>query len=236
MIRTRSDDDGTARLILDRPEARNALTRAGWRALGEAAGALGRGGARLVLIEGTSGAFCAGADLKEFAGIRAEPDGAADFRAAMRAGIEAVAALPMPVIARVDGACYGAGVALALAADLILAGPDARFAVTPARIGLSYPQADVARLVARVGPGRAGRLLLGAGAIGAEEALRIGLADEGGDGAGLIAAILANADQSLAALKAAIRRAVDVAGDAQADARFDRLFHGDEPARRLGLP
>jgi enoyl-CoA hydratase/carnithine racemase len=95
----------------------------------------------------------------------------------MRGALEPLAGLPMPVIAAIDGDCFGAGVALALAADLRIAGPRAVFAVTPAKLGITYPQEDVARLVALVRPGQAARLLYGAARIDAAEAARIGLVE-----------------------------------------------------------
>ena len=83
----------------------------------------------------------------------------------MRRGLDSLRDLTIATVALVEGPCYGAGVALALACDLRIAGPGARFAITPAKFGISYPQEDVAGLVALVGPGQASRLLLGAGDV-----------------------------------------------------------------------
>ena len=137
----------------------------------------------------------------------------------------------MPTVAHVEGPCYGAGVALAMACDLRVAGPGARFAITPAKIAVSYPQEDVHRLVALVGPGQAARLLFTAASIDGAEALRIGLAeldalDE--------SAILANDASSLAELKRSIRLASEgVRSDDEQDRRFDALLGGEALARRL---
>jgi len=215
MFRLTQDGD-VARLTLDRPEARNAIPAAGWREL-ERLIATVEG--RLLVVSGAGGAFCAGADLGDLQALR---------RAEMRAALDSLRDLAMPTVARIDGACYGAGVALALACDLRVAGPGARFAITPAKIGVSYPQEDVHRLVALVGPGQAARLLFTAESIDAAEAIRIGLAelaalDE--------AAILANAAASLAALKRAM--ALGVRSDAEQDRRFDELIAGDALALRL---
>lgn len=221
-------DGEVARLTLDRPEARNAIPAAGW---GELAALLGGVEGRLLVVAGAGGAFCAGADLGDFAALRADEGARIRFRKTMRAALDALRALPMPTLARIDGPCYGAGVALALACDLRVAGPDARFAITPAKIGVSYPQEDVHRLVALVGPGEAARLLFTAESIDAAEAIRIGLAelaelDE--------AAILANDAASLAALKQAIALAgAGVRSDPRQDERFDALIGGGELARRL---
>lgn len=228
-------DHGVARLILNRPAARNAIPADQWRPLGAlAASAVGEG-ARVLILEGEGTAFCAGADLGDFAGMHADPDAAAAFRLAMRDGIEAVAALPIPTIAAVDGACFGAGVALAMACDLRVAGERSNFAITPAKYGISYPQEDVARLVALVGAGQAARLLLGGVAIGAEEALRIGLADLPLSECGaFVEALGGNSASSFATLKRAIALAkAGAASDEAQDRRFDELIAGDELAAAL---
>ena len=212
-------DGGIARLTLDRPEARNAIPAAGWA---ELARLLATVEGRLLVVAGAGGAFCAGADLADLAALP---------RAEMRAALDALRDLAMPTIARIEGACFGAGVALAMACDLRLAGPGARFAITPAKIGISYPQEDVHRLVALIGAGQAARLLFTAAEIDGAEAIRIGLAelsdlDE--------AALLANDAQSLAALKRSIRLATEgVRGDPEQDRRFDALLSGETLARRL---
>lgn len=224
MFRLTQDQD-VARLLLDRPEARNAIPAAGWDALGDL---LDTVSARLLVVAGAGGAFCAGADLTDFRSFGA--DGATRFRKAMRAALDRLAALEIPTIAVIDGPCYGAGVALALACDLRLALDAARFAITPAKLGISYPQEDIFRLVETIGRAQAARLLFTAATIEADEAVRIGLADRL-DEADTIAAILASDSQSLATLKRGI--ALARRSDAEQDRRFDALLGGAEMARRL---
>lgn len=226
-------EGGVARLTLDRPEARNAVPLAGWDALAERVEEASW--ARLLVLAGSEAAFSAGADLGGFAGISGDLGAAAAFREAMRRGIEAVAALEIPTIALVEGPCYGAAVALALACDLRLAGPKARFAITPAKMGISYPQEDVFRLVAAIGPGRAAKLLLTGDAIDAGEALRIGLADGAAAELDAIVAALLEADPaSQRALKRAITlAAAGVRGDPGQDRAFDALLASDGLAARL---
>jgi enoyl-CoA hydratase/carnithine racemase len=224
-------EGGVARLALDRPEARNAIPAEGWARLAESLAEAA--GARLLVVSGAGGAFCAGADLSDFAAMRDDEDARARFREAMRAALDSLRALPMPTIAAVDGSCYGAGVALALACDLRVASAGAVFAITPAKIGLSYPQEDVHRLVALVGPGQAARLLFTGASIDSSEALRIGLAEFAEEQA-LVETILANDADSLAALKAAIALAArGVRSDPASDRRFDALIGGEALARRL---
>lgn len=230
-----------ATLRLDRPEARNAIPLDGWRAIAATAEGAAANGARVLILCGQpQGAFCAGADLSAFESFRNDPQACAEFRLAIRDGLDRLRALPVPTIALIEGHCYGAGVALALACDIRLAAPEAQFAITPAKIGISYPQEDVHRLVALIGPGQAARMLLGAGTIGAREAERIGLvelsAEEQPERAAedLAHAIAANDAESLATLKRAIRLAAGgTAQDEQQDERFDALLASEKMQQRL---
>lgn len=219
-----SRDGAVATLWLSRGRARNALPIAGWRALAAHVADLAASDARVVLIASREpGIFSAGADIAEFAELQRDPARRIAFRESLSAAIEGVARLPMPVIAAVDGGCFGAAVALALACDLIVAGDSARFAVPPARLGILYPPADVARLVAAVGRGQAARLLFTGDTIDADEALAIGLAQHRGDDAlALAQRIAANAPDAVRGLKLAIDA---VPGGAE---RFDAAFGGAE--------
>ncbi|MBX3561727.1 MAG: enoyl-CoA hydratase/isomerase family protein [Sphingomonas sp.] len=226
------DEGGLARLTLDRPERRNAIPASAWAVLAEHVGAARA--ARALVVAGAGGSFCAGADLGDFPMML---DEAACFRRAMRAALDALRDLPIPTVALIDGACYGAGVALAMACDLRLAGADAQFAITPAKIGISYPQEDVHRLAELVGPGQAARLLFTGLSIDGAEAARIGLVETVAPLAereAAIEAILANGPESLVTLKRAIRLAGGGARtDAGQDHQFDALLGGAELARRL---
>jgi enoyl-CoA hydratase/carnithine racemase len=232
-------DGPVARLRLDRPEARNAIPVGDWALLAHRCGETARSGARLLILSGTNQAFCAGADLEDFPALTADPKAAGAFRLAMRTGLDALRDLPIATVAAVEGPCYGAGVALALACDLRIAGQGARFAVTPAKFGISYPQEDIARLVALIGPGQASRLLLGAGTVDAAEAARIGLVELVAEETGPLVdtvteAILANSGPSIAALKRGIRLAGEgrIRDDGQ-DRTFDSLFGSADFRERL---
>src|SRR3712207_6834337 len=221
-----------ARLVLDRPSARNAIPASGWSELAALIDEAGRSGARLLILSGNGGAFCAGADVGDFDAFRRDEAARTRFRTDIRAALDRLRAIAMPTIARVEGACYGAGVALAIACDLRIAAGSARFAVTPAKIGISYPQEDVHRLVTLVGPGQAARLLFTAATIDAEEAVRIGLAEL--RDAEAIAKMLANDADSLATLKRGVLLAGEgVRSDAEQDRRFDALLGSEASARRL---
>ncbi len=219
-----------ATIALARPEAKNALPTAAWEALAEAAGQIGD--ARTVILKSdVAGIFSAGADIREFEQLQADPALRTRFRQAMRAGIEAVAALPMPVIAAVDGGCFGAAVALILAADIRIAGKLSEFAITPARLGIGYPREDVARLEAQVGKGMASLLLFTGDKLRPDEVHKIGLVElrtgKAIDTATAMAnAIAGNAPQTVQLLKRTLR------GE-QTDQGFEDAFGGPEFAEGL---
>jgi enoyl-CoA hydratase/carnithine racemase len=234
MFRLERNDD-YARLILDRPEVRNAIPAAGWAALSEKLAVVAASDVRMLVVTGADGAFCAGADLGDFAAMRGDEEAVARFRRDMRASLDALRALAVPTVALIEGACYGAGVSLALACDFRIARLVTKFAITPAKIGITFPQEDVHRLVALVGPGQAARLLLTAETIYGEEAKQIGLVEVyGRRESEIFDAILANDSASLKALKQAIARAeTGVRSDPELDRQFDAFIAGDELARRL---
>jgi enoyl-CoA hydratase/carnithine racemase len=230
-----------ARLVLARPEARNAIRLDGWSKLASAAQSAVESGARVLVLSGEpGGVFCAGADVSDFNRFRDDPEARTAFRLAMREGLDWLRDLPVPTIALVEGACYGAGVALAMACDVRIAGGDARFAVTPAKLGISYPQEDVHRLVSLVGPGQAARLLLNAVPIAGAEAARIRLVElylEKGAAeaaATLAETMAANDPDSLRTLKRAVGlAAAGVRKDEGQDREFDDLLGSEALTRGL---
>ena len=231
-------DGGVARLAMNRPATRNAIPLGGWDQL--AGQATAAGDARILILSGLPGGpFCAGADITGFDAFRDDPDAPADFRRAIRRGLDTLAALPIPTVALVEGGCFGAGVALAMACDMRVAAPDAAFAITPAKLGISYPQEDVHRLVALIGPGQAVRLLITAATIAGGEAERIGLVelcarDAAAAVESIARAVIANDPASIAALKRGVRLAAGgVTSDTRQDDSFDALLGSDALADRL---
>jgi len=225
------------RLTLDRPAARNAIPGEGWDQIADRLTDVARTDARLLVVAGSGGAFCSGVDLSDFAGFRDNPEASARLRERIRIALDRLRGLEIPTVAMIEGPCYGAGVALAMACDLRIAAPEARFAITPAKLGLSYPQEDVHRLVRLVGAGQAARLLFTAGIVDAMEARRIGLVEivePAATAKPILQAMVDNSAESLAALKRSIRLTAEgVRSDADQDRRFDALLAGAEVAERL---
>ncbi|MCB6178606.1 enoyl-CoA hydratase [Rhodobacter sp. Har01] len=151
----RTDDAGVATLTLNAPASLNALSDAMLAALADAFTELARDAAtRVVILRGAGRAFCAGHHLKEMQAARAAADkGAAyfaDLFARCAAVMQAIPALPQPVIAQVHGLAAAAGCQLAASCDLVTAASDARFGVNGINIGLfcSTPMVALTRKVA----------------------------------------------------------------------------------------
>ena len=167
-----------ARVVLNRPERRNAITRAMWRALPAIRAAIeAREDLLVTLVEGEGAHFSAGADIAELGDIYRDATATRDFGDAMQNGLKALMDLDRPTIAVIRGVAIGAGLGLALACDLRFCAADAHLAITPARLGLIYGHAETRRLVELVGPSRAKDLLFTARRIETDEALAIGLID-----------------------------------------------------------
>jgi enoyl-CoA hydratase/carnithine racemase len=166
-----------AELVLNRPDKRNALSAAMWRAIPRLVGeADADPEVKVLILRGASAeAFSAGADIAEFEQVHASAATARDYHALVGAAYDALALLAKPTIAMVRGVCFGGGCALALCCDLRYADPSASFCIPPARLGLTYSLGETKRLVDLVGPSKAKEMLMGARVIPAAEALQIGL-------------------------------------------------------------
>ncbi len=168
-----------ARLILDRPEKRNALSMSMLSTMLDHLDrleALAADGLRAVVVHSSQpDMFCAGADIAEFASNAGEKDWRVRNQHALFSMQRRLTRLPMAVIAAIGGDCIGAGCGLALACDLRIASGRARFGITPAKLGLVYPLHDTKLLVDLVGPGQAKRILFTASLFSAHQASEMGL-------------------------------------------------------------
>ena len=169
-------DRAVATLTLDNAAKRNSIDPAMCAALTGAARAIAGDetlGAVILRGAGTR-AFCAGGDFDAMT--------AGDIAAAMRgmdAALEeamaAMARIAVPIVAAVNGACFGAGVQIMLAADIRIASDDARFGIPAASLGIVYPLPAIAEMIRSAGPGAVAHFLLGGAPIDAATALARGL-------------------------------------------------------------
>lgn len=234
-------DDGVATIVVDRPPL-NALNNALRIELGSAIGSLvDDDGVRAVVVTGGPKAFAAGADLKELVSMGYEQ--ISGWNRALQRVFTEVAALPVPVIAAVNGFALGGGMELALAADFRILGQGAIMALPEIQLGIVPGAGGIQRLRRLVGISTAKQLLMSGRRIAADEALSIGLAEYVvPDGE-----VLERAQQLAAELAAgprfalqAIKESVDLGADSSlaASLAFDRsnlagLFATDDRERGM---
>ncbi len=193
------DRGSVALLTIDRPHRRNALDH---EALEQLLAAHERTSeARVVVLAGAGGHFCAGADLS------AVED--SSFAGLLRSLLRRLRDDPRPHLAAVDGVALGAGVHLAVACDLRVATASARFGVPAARLGLLVDHWTIQRLSLLAGAGPSRAMLLGAETYGGDEAVALGFVQRLGtldDALGWADEIAALAPLSLAGAKLALNR------------------------------
>jgi enoyl-CoA hydratase len=244
LILTALEREGrVARITVNRPRKLNSLTSEAIAELTQAARVLqGKDRLRAVVLTGSGDkAFVGGADIGTLASLDARTGRA--FITSMHEAIAAVSAIPVPVIARLNGWCLGAGLELASGCDLLVAAEHAMFGMPEVKVGV--PSVIEAALLPRlVGWGKAAELVLTGENIDAAEALRIGLVQKVVPLAGLDAAVDAWLDSLLAAGPQAVRLQkklmrrwavlpVDQAIEAGIDC-FAEAYTSDEPARLAG--
>ncbi len=174
----RHDDNGVTTLTLNRPQARNSLAHALLQELLAALDAIkADDSVRVVILAGAGPAFCSGHDLKELRAKefdRAFIDQLFDDCAQV---MQAMVALPKPIIARVHGIATAAGCQLVASCDLAVAASDARFATPGVNIGL-FCSTPMVALTRNIAPKQAMQMLLTGDMIDAVTALRFGLVNE----------------------------------------------------------
>src|SRR5690606_31676916 len=167
--------EGVALVTIQRPQALNAIDASVLDGLDRALGALeADADLRVVVLAGAGGkAFVAGADIaamQELSPVEAEA-----FAARGQRLFDRLAALPAPVVAAVGGFALGGGCELAMACDIVIAGPKARFGQPEVKLGVIPGFGGTQRLVRRVGLSAALDLCLTGRMVDAAEALRMGL-------------------------------------------------------------
>ena len=168
-----------ATLTLNRPAQRNAMDEVMKRELTQAVHEVQADrNLRALVIAGACGVFCAGGDIRAMQGAVLDSAGWRERMSQVHEFIAPLIQLDRPVIAAVDGAAYGAGFSLALAADFVLASPRARFCMSFMRVGLVPDCGAFYTLPRVVGAQRAKELMLSAREVDAQEAQRLGIVME----------------------------------------------------------
>lgn len=170
-------DDGILIMMLNRVESANALSTALLQELQIKLEEAAQSDARVVILTGAGQkAFCAGADLKERRGM--DESQVRQAVARIRRVIQAVASLPMPVIAAVNGVAFGGGTELALACDLRVSAESAKFGLTETSLAIIPGAGGTQRLARLIGIAKAKELIFTARRIDAHTALQFGLVNQ----------------------------------------------------------
>jgi 2-(1,2-epoxy-1,2-dihydrophenyl)acetyl-CoA isomerase len=206
-------DRGQVRVItLNRPAARNAIDLELRVVLAEAIeGAMADDAVRVIVLTGAGGTFCSGGDISTMR--RQGPDAIRTRTQAVQRVIRAIWNGQKPVLAAVEGYAVGAGAALALACDRVVAAADSTFAMSFTGVGIAGDMGIFASLPARAGAGVARQLMLLPRRLTGQEALRLGLADAVAEPGRALASALDDAEAiaagpplALAGIKAMLAR------------------------------
>lgn len=170
--------DGIATLTLNRLEARNALSPELIEAMNQAVESLGQqaaaddGQVRVMILAGAGKVFCAGMDLK---GVLSDPKKMAGMLHGLSRFLRSVRRLPVPTIARVQGAAVGGGCGLMVVTDFAFTHPEAKVGYPEVDLGVC-PAVVAPWLVRKIGPGKARAMLLAGGTMTGQRGLEMGLA------------------------------------------------------------
>ncbi|GAA1026695.1 MULTISPECIES: enoyl-CoA hydratase/isomerase family protein [Amycolatopsis] len=172
-------EGAVARLTFSRPEKMNAITHGMWAAIpGVAAEVEADPELKALVLTGAGRHFSAGADIGEFRELRSTADAAAKYDEAVDSAVAALTAMRKPTVAMVQGNCIGGGCQISVACDFRFAADDARFGITPAKLGIVYHFASTRQLVSLVGPANAKYFLLSGELVDATRAREIGLVND----------------------------------------------------------
>jgi len=177
VVRLETSADGIARLIIDRPEARNALTWEAMRLFAEAVEtAHASPQVRALIVTGGDQSFCAGGDLYELDGFPSRADGAR-LSAVMATALDRLEALPIPTLAAIEGPALGGGAEIALACDVRVMAEGASLGMMHVRLGITPAWGGGQRLLALAGYARTFEWLTAGRVLTAVEAAEAGLAN-----------------------------------------------------------
>ncbi|ASR36941.1 enoyl-CoA hydratase [Prauserella marina] len=229
-----------ARVTFTRPDKRNAISFEMWSAIpGIVADVEADPSVKVLVLTGEGEDFSAGADIGEFRDLRSTADGAAAYDGAVEAAAAALTSLRKPSVAMIRGNCIGGGCQLAVASDFRFAADDARFGITPAKLGIVYHFPSTRALVELVGPAHARYFLLSGRLVGAARAREIGLVNDVFPAAEFekstmefVAALCSRSQASIRGMNRIIEKILAGQGesDAEVDAIRSEALHGPDYA------
>ena len=227
-------ENNVATVTLNRPAVRNAVTLSMWKGVARIFAELGaKRDVRAIIFTGAGGNFSVGADVSEFSAVRSNAQDSADYEIAVDASSEAIASVPQPVIAAINGYCLGGGCHLSMACDFRFASSTAEIGIPSANLSIVYGVQSTKRLLGLVGLTAAKRILYTAERLGASEALGIGLVDRVNDDSGaearrFAAQIAEKAPLSIAGAKYILNQASMGESGALAQTMIDRASDSED--------
>jgi enoyl-CoA hydratase/carnithine racemase len=236
---------GLVCITLSNPAKFNAMSRAMWRELRSAFETIqADGSARCVVVQGDGAHFCAGGDISEYAAFRFQENTLRDFHETEVWGaLQAMQECDVPVIAKVDGNCMGAGVEIASCCDVRVASASARFGAPIARLGFPMAPREAALVMGAAGELTAREMLLTAAILSADVLLQRGFLNQVVEVAKLPSAVQALVNSTLTLAPRATRlnkqsfRALARTGYAQAATYLvaNAYQYADTPEHREGV-
>lgn len=214
-----------AEVVLDRPEARNALSVEMCHGIVAALDEIAASEARCVLVRGEGKVFCAGADFAAVSG-----PGGLEFLPAFEEMLEAVARFPLPTVAVIQGAALGGGLQLATVCDFRIAADDAKLVIPAARIGIVVSFENVERLVRLAGVALAKEILMAGRTLTGAEAESRGLVTKAVQPGDLGAAAASFADEVAALSPQSVQGAKQAIGLVERSLTQARRTHAAEAA------
>lgn len=207
-------DSRVATVTLATSGKMNALSVASWEALKAAFDELSTStSVRAIVLRGSGGNFAAGADISEFATVRANlEDGTRYHEETVKGAIFAIAECPIPTVAMIEGACVGGGLEIACSCDLRIAATSARFGVPINKLGFPLAHSELQAMLGLVSRAVALEILLEGRVFGSEEAYH----------KGLLTRVVPDADVAAEAHAAAARIAAGSPMAARANKRWIR--------------
>ncbi|MBN9585285.1 MAG: 3-hydroxybutyryl-CoA dehydratase [Afipia sp. 62-7] len=170
--------DKVAVVTLNRPEFRNAMKLSMWQETAALFSRLGQdANVRAVILRGAGRNFSVGADVSEFATVRSNIAESKAYEVAVDASSDAIASVPKPVIAVLEGYCLGGGCHLSMSCDFRYAHTDTSIGIPAAKLSIVYGVRSTQRLLALVGLTNAKRILYSAERFSAGRAAEMGLVD-----------------------------------------------------------
>lgn len=171
-------EDKVAVVTLNRPEVRNAMKLSMWQDIAALFARLGQdANVRAIVLTGAGDNFSVGADVSEFAKVRSNLTESKAYEVAVDASSDAIASVPKPVIAVLEGYCLGGGCHLSMSCDFRYAHKDTSIGIPAAKLSIVYGVRSTQRLLTLVGLTNAKRILYSAERFSASAAERMGLLD-----------------------------------------------------------